>query len=157
MPRASVTGSLIEPGVSDALEWIAGDAATLPGAFYRDEAEEEPFDLTGYTITLKVEFYTAKVTVDRSTATPTLKVSKMSLDATRPPKDVGVGDPPVCPVVLAAAGTFQIPIPADLLPGDDPPADTTTPPVGLAFLKRSGNGEVRTDRFLIIFRRGAPA
>lgn len=152
MPRASVTGSLVDPGVSDALEWIAGDMATLPGTFYRDDAEEESFDLAGYTITLKVEFYTAKVTVDRSGSSPVLKVSKMALDPARP-----ATAEIACPVKVAAAGTFSIPLPANLLPGDDPPADTTTPPVGLAYLTRAGNGERRTDRFLIIFRRGAPS
>ena len=55
-------------------------------------------------------------------------------------------------------GVFRVTVPADLYPGEMPDADLDTGvPCAICYLRKTQGSEVRTVRFLLVFRRGLPA
>lgn len=154
MPRISRVRAIEQPDISEALEWFVGDATSMSGVVQSDDADATPVDLTGVTLQFAVEFYRCTV-VERSVRTANLVVSNFVRDMGRPTKVITAV---VDPDQANNPGEFLLELPADLLPGDPPAADITTDvPVGLCYLRRSDSAEVRTVRFLIVFRRGYPS
>ena len=55
-------------------------------------------------------------------------------------------------------GRFTLTLPADLYPDPPPSADLeANVPIAICYLRKTQGGEVRTVRFVIVFRRGLHA
>lgn len=152
MPRLSATGTFLEGTASDALEWVRGDTRSLQGTVYSDEDQTEPQDLTGTTLELIVETYTATVSSSAGRQGSTLNVSNLSKVEDVPAVTLD------CIVDVdqeANRGELSVLIPADI--ATNPDADiTSNVPVLVCYLKKTTGIDVSQERFLIVVRRGAP-
>ena len=150
MPRISAASTIQAGDISEALEWFTGDATQMVGQVETDEDTPKPQDLTGAAIAAKIEFYTAAVAT-ASGRGASLSVSGLEPDESRASKDLVV----TIPEATKTQGVFGLALPADLYSGDPPAADISAGvPVGIVYLTKTQGTEIRTVRFLIIFRRG---
>ena len=154
MARISAINTIQARDISQALEWLVGDATTLVGAVVTDEATPQPQDLTGASFELVCEFYAAAITTGTG-RNAALTISNLTPDDGRASKSLIVT---VDPDQSANPGVFSVDLPADLYPGDMPKADLANDvPCAICYLRKTQGGEIRTVRFLIVFRRGVPS
>ena len=163
MPRVTVTNDFIEGGISDALEWIIGDAAQVrawlggadgfPSYVALDEQPpvSDRIDLDGHAVSAVAEFYNATVTVARARGRASIRVSDLAV--------AGQGAVDLSAAVLDAAnGEITVTLPSTLWTGPPPAAGIVDGvPVVIVYVTSNRGGEIRTSRFLVILRRGVPA
>lgn len=153
MPRISAIDTIQSRDLSEALEWFTGDATTLTGLIETDTDPPDRQDLTGAVMTLTVEFYHAEVIAGHG-RNASLTLSGFVLDADRASKALTVE---VDSDQATNPGRFTVTVPADLYDDPPPAADLElNVPVAICYLRKTQGGEIRTTRFVIVFRRGVP-
>ena len=164
MPRVTVTNDFVEGGISDAFEWIIGDAAQVrawlggadgfPSYVALDEQPpvSDRIDLDGHAVSAVAEFHNATVTVARARGRASIRVSALAA-AGEDTVDLAVA------ILDAANGEITVTLPSTLRPGTMPPAAGIVDgvPVVIVYVTSNRGGEIRTSRFLVILRRGKPA
>ena len=153
MPRISYIEGYNAGEISDAQEWIVGDSDTIEGLWSTDTAPVEPVDLDGAAIRIEFEFYTAMVREVASQGEVKIDVRELVLDAARP---VRVLDAVVDADQVANTGVFTWFMPTDIYAGNPKPDIEERVPVAIVFLVRTIGIANHTERFLTVFRRGAP-
>ena len=153
MPRISYIEGYNAGEISDAQEWIVGDSDTIVGSWDTDTAPIEPVDLTGASIRLEFEFYTAMVREVLEQGEVKIDVRELVLDTARP---VRVLQAVVDADQVVNTGAFTWFMPADIYAGNPKPDIEERVPVAIVFMVRTIGIQNHTERFLTVFRRGAP-
>ena len=151
MARLSEIGSIVIGEDSVPLKIVVqGYASTWHGIF--EDAGDTPINLTGATVSCKVEFGTFKLIVNRTG--PTAAAGSFVVDTTKDEVDLVVEKDPD---QGANPGKFTVAIPANIYTDDIPPDITSDVPVAIGYLKYAKGTETRVARFLMAFRRGDSA
>ena len=150
MPRISQIDIIDAADLSEAIEWLHGDASLFEGIIEDDDGNA--VDLSGAAMTARAEFYEADKVEYKSGRNAGLIIEGFT-KAAQANEDLTV----VIDADQAAnPGEFTMQIPADLL-SDNPALDLeSTVPCAVVYVQRTEGTEVRTSRTLVVFRRGRP-
>ena len=154
MPRISAASVIQAPDVSEALEWVVGDAGMLEGISETDTDPSEPQNLTGATFECVTEFYKATI-VDGAGRSASIRITNLVRDEDRANRTLNVT---VDPNQVSRTGRFEITIPDDWYPAPQPEADLVADvPCAIVYLRMTLGDEKRTERMVVVFRRGVPS